>query len=143
MTVFKFDFTDELFLTSGWEDFPNQSMGVTEIEGVIEKDELKITDVSCILYLHNFTRCIRTFTTYTFEIITLCLLQNCMDVLGFDANEKKCIYKIAASVMHLGRMKIKQRGREEQAEADGTQVRYIIFHCLHFYAARAYIANLI
>ena len=46
-----------------------------------------------------------------------------MDVLGFDANEKKCIYKIAASVMHLGRMKIKQRGREEQAEADGTQVR--------------------
>ena len=51
-----------------------------------------------------------------------------MDVLGFDASEKKCIYKIAASVMHLGRMKIKQRGREEQAEADGTQVRYIIFH---------------
>ena len=32
-------------------------------------------------------------------------------------------------------MKIKQRGREEQAEADGTQVRYINFHvgiCLHF-----------
>ena len=58
-----------------------------------------------------------------------------MDVLGFDENEKKCIYKIAASVMHLGRMKIKQRGREEQAEADGTQVRYINFHvgiCLHF-----------
>ena len=58
-----------------------------------------------------------------------------MDVLGFDASEKKCIYKIAASVMHLGRMKIKQRGREEQAEADGTQVRYINFHvgiCLHF-----------
>ena len=58
-----------------------------------------------------------------------------MDVLGFDASEKKCIYKIAASVMHLGRMKIKQRGREEQAEADGTQVRCINFHvgiCLHF-----------
>ena len=51
-----------------------------------------------------------------------------MDVLGFEANEKKCIYKIAASVMHLGRMKIKQRGREEQADADGTQARYIISH---------------
>ena len=35
-------FTDELFLTGGWEDFPNQSMGVTEIEGVVEKDELRI-----------------------------------------------------------------------------------------------------
>ena len=41
-------FTDELFLTGGWEDFPNQSMGVTEIEGVVEKDELRITDVSCM-----------------------------------------------------------------------------------------------
>ena len=43
-------FTDELFLTGGWEDFPNQSMGVTEIEGVVEKDELRITDVSCMYW---------------------------------------------------------------------------------------------
>ena len=41
-------FTDELFLTGGWEDFPNQSMGVTEIKGVVEKDELRITDVSSL-----------------------------------------------------------------------------------------------
>ena len=45
-----------------------------------------------------------------------------MDVLGFEADEKISIYKVAAAVMHLGTMKFKQRGREEQADADGTKV---------------------
>ena len=43
---FKTKFTDEIFLTDNWDDFPNQSMGVTKIEGVNEKEELEITDVS-------------------------------------------------------------------------------------------------
>ncbi|XP_022175403.1 myosin heavy chain, muscle isoform X23 [Myzus persicae] len=43
------------------------------------------------------------------------------DVLGFTEEEKNDIYKITASVMHMGGMKFKQRGREEQAEADGTE----------------------
>jgi len=43
--------------------------------------------------------------------------------LGFSAQEKDDIYKVTAAVMHLGEMKFKQRGREEQAEADGTAVR--------------------
>ncbi|XP_074106338.1 myosin heavy chain isoform X4 [Cotesia typhae] len=43
------------------------------------------------------------------------------DVLGFTQQEKDDIYKITASVMHMGGMKFKQRGREEQAEADGTE----------------------
>jgi myosin heavy subunit len=47
-----------------------------------------------------------------------------MDVLGFDAEEKLSTYSIVAAVMHLGTMKFKQRGREEQAEADGTKVRF-------------------
>ena len=38
--------SEELLLTDAWEDFPNQSMGLTEIEGVNEKEELHITDVS-------------------------------------------------------------------------------------------------
>ena len=46
-----------------------------------------------------------------------------MDVLGFEPEEKLNIYKVAAAVMHLGTMKFKQRGREEQAEADGTKVK--------------------
>nr|XP_022917240.1 myosin heavy chain, muscle isoform X10 [Onthophagus taurus] len=42
------------------------------------------------------------------------------DVLGFTQDEKDNIYRITAAVMHMGTMKFKQRGREEQAEADGT-----------------------
>lgn len=43
--------------------------------------------------------------------------------MGFTQEEKDDVYKITASVMHMGTMKFKQRGREEQAEADGTDVR--------------------
>ncbi|XP_063973786.1 myosin heavy chain, muscle isoform X32 [Diachasmimorpha longicaudata] len=50
-----------------------------------------------------------------------CLLTDeAFNVLGFTQEEKDNIYKITASVMHMGGMKFKQRGREEQAEADGT-----------------------
>nr|CAD7453412.1 unnamed protein product [Timema tahoe] len=48
------------------------------------------------------------------------LTDQAFDVLGFTQEEKDNIYKITASVMHMGGMKFKQRGREEQAEADGT-----------------------
>lgn len=44
-------------------------------------------------------------------------------MLGFTEEEKNDIYKITAAVMHMGGMKFKQRGREEQAEADGTEVK--------------------
>ncbi|XP_050428408.1 myosin heavy chain, muscle isoform X18 [Adelges cooleyi] len=49
------------------------------------------------------------------------LTDQAFDVLGFSEEEKNDIYKITASVMHMGGMKFKQRGREEQAEADGTE----------------------
>ncbi|XP_022175419.1 myosin heavy chain, muscle isoform X39 [Myzus persicae] len=49
------------------------------------------------------------------------LTDQAFDVLGFTEEEKNDIYKITASVMHMGGMKFKQRGREEQAEADGTE----------------------
>ncbi|XP_052567510.1 myosin heavy chain, muscle isoform X15 [Culex pipiens pallens] len=42
------------------------------------------------------------------------------NILGFTQEEKDNIYKITAAVMHMGGMKFKQKGREEQAEADGT-----------------------
>ena len=44
-TTFRLFFIEQLYLTDNWEDFPNQSMGVTDIEGVNERDELEITDV--------------------------------------------------------------------------------------------------
>lgn len=41
--------------------------------------------------------------------------------MGFSQEEKDNTYKITAAVMHMGAMQFKQRGREEQAEADGTE----------------------
>ncbi|KAI1890238.1 hypothetical protein AGOR_G00151660 [Albula goreensis] len=44
-----------------------------------------------------------------------------MDILGFSADEKYGCYKIVGAIMHFGNMKFKQKQREEQAEADGTE----------------------
>nr|XP_026492063.1 myosin heavy chain, muscle isoform X12 [Vanessa tameamea] len=49
------------------------------------------------------------------------LTDQAFDILGFTQEEKDNVYKITAAVMHMGCMKFKQRGREEQAEADGTE----------------------
>ena len=48
-------------------------------------------------------------------------LQDAFDVLGFTAEEKMSIYKLTGSIMHYGNLKFKQKQREEQAEADGTE----------------------
>uniref|UniRef100_A0AAR2JB10 Myosin, heavy chain 7B, cardiac muscle, beta a n=1 Tax=Pygocentrus nattereri TaxID=42514 RepID=A0AAR2JB10_PYGNA len=44
-----------------------------------------------------------------------------MDILGFSQEEKYGCYKIVGAIMHFGNMKFKQKQREEQAEADGTE----------------------
>ncbi|NXV07094.1 MYH7B protein, partial [Cettia cetti] len=44
-----------------------------------------------------------------------------MDILGFSNDEKYGSYKIVGAIMHFGNMKFKQKQREEQAEADGTE----------------------
>ncbi|MBN3284628.1 MYH6 protein, partial [Polyodon spathula] len=43
------------------------------------------------------------------------------DVLGFTQEEKNGVYKLTGAIMHYGNMKFKQKQREEQAEADGTE----------------------
>lgn len=50
------------------------------------------------------------------------MIQDAFDILGFTKQEVEDVYKVTASVMHFGELKFKQRGREEQAEADGTEV---------------------
>ncbi len=45
-------------------------------------------------------------------------------MLGFTQEEKNSIYKLVGAVMHYGNMKFKQKQREEQAEADGTEGQY-------------------
>lgn len=47
--------------------------------------------------------------------------QSAFDVLGFTQEEKNSVYKLTGAIMHYGNMKFKQRPREEQAEADGTE----------------------
>uniref|UniRef100_A0A3Q3X5S8 Uncharacterized protein n=1 Tax=Mola mola TaxID=94237 RepID=A0A3Q3X5S8_MOLML len=44
-----------------------------------------------------------------------------MDILGFLPDEKYGCYKIVGAIMHFGNMKFKQKQREEQAEAYGTE----------------------
>jgi len=48
------------------------------------------------------------------------------DILNFGHQERDDCYQITASCMHHGNMKFKQRGREEQAEPDGTDAGEII-----------------
>ncbi|XP_023159145.1 myosin heavy chain, muscle isoform X33 [Ceratitis capitata] len=49
------------------------------------------------------------------------IVDQAFDILGFTSQEKQDVYKITAAVMHMGGMKFKQRGREEQAEQDGEE----------------------
>ncbi|XP_017056450.1 myosin heavy chain, muscle isoform X8 [Drosophila ficusphila] len=49
------------------------------------------------------------------------LTDQAFDILGFTKQEKEDVYRITAAVMHMGGMKFKQRGREEQAEQDGEE----------------------
>uniref|UniRef100_A0A674DQD4 Myosin-7 n=1 Tax=Salmo trutta TaxID=8032 RepID=A0A674DQD4_SALTR len=46
---------------------------------------------------------------------------NAFDVLGFTQEEKNSVYKLTGAIMHYGNMRFKQKQREEQAEADGTE----------------------
>lgn len=48
-------------------------------------------------------------------------VQEAFDVLGFTQEEKNGIYKLTGAIMHYGNMKFKNKQREEQAEADGTE----------------------
>ncbi|KAK0144617.1 Myosin-6 [Merluccius polli] len=51
----------------------------------------------------------------------LCATDEAFDVLGFTQEEKNAIYKMIGAIMHYGNMRFKQKQREEQAEADGTE----------------------
>lgn len=58
--------------------------------------------------------------------------------MGFTQEEKDDIYRIVAAVMHFGEMKFKQRPREEQAEADGTEEGEKVAHLLGLNSADLY-----
>lgn len=66
------------------------------------------------------------------------LTDTAFDILGFTEEEKHNVYKITAAVMHFGELKFKQRPREEQAEADGTEEGERVAHLLGLNAADLY-----
>ncbi|XP_077527357.1 myosin heavy chain isoform X48 [Haemaphysalis longicornis] len=68
----------------------------------------------------------------------LLVTDTAFDVLGFTDEEKENIYKVTAAVMHFGCLKFKQRPREEQAEADGTEEGERVAHLLGLNAADLY-----
>ena len=47
--------------------------------------------------------------------------QDAFNVLGFSQEEINGIYKLTGAIMHYGNLKFKNKQREEQAEADGTE----------------------
>ena len=57
-------------------------------------------------------------------------------MLGFTQEEKNGIYKLTGAIMHHGNMKFKNKQREEQAEADGTEgerssLKHDTLHIIH------------
>ncbi|KAI8436479.1 hypothetical protein MSG28_010041 [Choristoneura fumiferana] len=103
-------FAEVTMLSNHISDYPLISQGQTRIPGVNDSEELILTvGKITIPSMDDGEEC--TLTDQAF------------DILGFTQEEKDNVYKITAAVMHMGGMKFKQRGREEQAEADGTEAK--------------------
>ncbi|CAF1082172.1 unnamed protein product [Didymodactylos carnosus] len=63
------------------------------------------------------------------------LTDEAFDILGFSQDEKLNLFKCTAAIMHFGNTTWKQRPREEQAEADGTEDCDKVAHLLAVDAA--------
>jgi myosin heavy chain 6/7 len=63
------------------------------------------------------------------------LTDEAFDILGFTREEKLSMYKCTAAIMHFGNTQWKQRPREEQAEAEGTEECEKVAHLLGIEAA--------
>jgi myosin heavy subunit len=63
------------------------------------------------------------------------LTSEAFDILGFTQEEKINLFKCTAAIMHFGNSQWKQRPREEQAEAEGTQECEKVAHLLGVEAA--------
>ncbi|KAG8222882.1 hypothetical protein J437_LFUL003527 [Ladona fulva] len=112
-------------LTDRVEDYHFVAQGKTTIPGVDDAEELLFTDgKTSIPGVDDGEEMLVTDGKVTIPNVDdgeeMTLTDQAFDVLGFTQEEKDNIYKITAAVMHMGGMKFKQRGREEQAEADGT-----------------------
>lgn len=49
--------------------------------------------------------------------------QLAFEILAFSKTERQNVYEVTAGVMHMGELKFKQQGREEQAQSDAPAVK--------------------
>ncbi|CAG9865468.1 unnamed protein product [Phyllotreta striolata] len=102
------------------------SQGKITVPNMDDGEEFALTDVNkCLLsnniQEYNFVAQGKTTIPNVDDAEELRITDEAFDILGFTQEEKDNVYKITAAVMHMGCMKFKQRGREEQAEPDGTE----------------------
>ncbi|OAD59363.1 Myosin heavy chain, muscle [Eufriesea mexicana] len=108
-------------LTNNINDYYFVSQGKTTIPNVDDGEECEMLLLSNNVHDYYFVSQGKTTIPGLDDGEELLITDQAFDVLGFTQEEKNDIYKITAAVMHMGGMKFKQRGREEQAEADGTE----------------------
>ena len=110
---------DMLLLSMNPYDYHFYSQGVITVDNMDDGEELMATDVR--LVQGEQVSWLR-WTLRSPEISESSLPpQHAMDILGFSVEEKCACYKIVGALLHFGNMKFKQKQREEQAEADGTE----------------------
>ncbi|EAA43613.3 AGAP010147-PA [Anopheles gambiae str. PEST] len=136
--AFFLTFEELTLLSSRISDYPTITQGKTRIPGVNDAEEFEQLDVSWANFnakLFHTEMCFLSNDIYDYNSVSQgkitipnvddgeeCLLTDeAFNVLGFTQEEKDNIYRITSAVMHMGRMQFKQKGREEQAEADGTE----------------------
>ncbi|GFV63845.1 myosin heavy chain, striated muscle [Trichonephila clavipes] len=134
---------ENLLLSDDIHDYHFVSQGKIDIPGVDDAEEMQLTDVKKVLLSNNirdyhFVSQGKTDIPGVDDGEDMLVTDNGFDVLGFTEDEKLNIYKVTASVMHLGELKFKQRPREEQAEADGTEAGEKVAHLLGLNAGDLY-----
>ncbi|KAA0190732.1 hypothetical protein HAZT_HAZT001467 [Hyalella azteca] len=119
------------FLSNDIYDYHFVSQGKVTVASIDDAEEMEYTDVTicCLsndIYDYHYVSQGKITVASIDDAEEMEFTDVAFDVLGFTQTEKDDCYKVTASVMHFGEMKFKQRGREEQAEPDGTEVGDIV-----------------
>lgn len=114
----EFIISELLLITTNPYDYPFISQGEILVASIDDAEELLATDVSTV-YRKVWGHMLQHKGQLTDVLFSEC--QSAIDILGFTPEEKSGLYKLTGAVMHYGNMKFKQKQREEQAEADGTE----------------------
>uniref|UniRef100_A0A182XLF1 Myosin heavy chain n=1 Tax=Anopheles quadriannulatus TaxID=34691 RepID=A0A182XLF1_ANOQN len=112
---------EKCFLSNDVYDYMIIAQGKTTIPNVDDGEEMDMCFLSNDIYDYNSVSQGKITIPNVDDGEECLLTDEAFNVLGFTQEEKDNIYRITSAVMHMGRMQFKQKGREEQAEADGTE----------------------